>query len=411
MAKSSSLWTIADNSKLRKDFNVFEEFAKLLKECELLKNDYLRSYVSGCVLKDWARVLIDFGHLKVAEAKLRDALNLCNVEINVNGIEDFFKPYGGDPTEKAKGNLNALKSSAYYDLGRVLRDLGKFDEALESYKKSAELDRELKDFDEELKCKAMMKRIEILRDWEFGKEINYNLMDEALKVWHELDLEFKSALCGEYAVSLALDGYKQDDLERLRRVAVFVPESLALTVGVLALVEGWDVLRVLIGDRKEVVSVLRSYDAEISKGLKEEFERRMEIVERYEELIKSEMERGLDEGEAKTELGNEFGGVKLLEFVRDVYKKDRKKAMELVELTTTAHSIHAFARIMLLILTGNLIHAHILSSAEAEYFLNLNPTLGKLFMELSEALKMALDGKDYERKLKTAIVKLFYYHV
>jgi hypothetical protein len=137
----------------------------------------------------------------------------------------------------------------------------------------------------------------------------------------------------------------------------------------------------------------------------------MGIVERYEELIKSEMERGLDEGKAKIKLGILFGGVELLEFVRDVYKKDKEKAMRLVELTTTAGSIHAFARIMWLILTDNLIHAHILSLAMAEYWSNLVPTLGKLFSELSEALKMALDGKDYERKLKTAIVKLFYYHV
>ena len=162
---------------------------------------------------------------------------------------------------------------------------------------------------------------------------------------------------------------------------------------------------------KEVVSILRSYDAEISRGLKEVFERRMEIVERYEELIKSEMERGLDEGEAKIKLGNKFGGVELLEFVKEVYKKDRKKAMELVVLTTTAHSIHAFARIMWLILTGNFIYAHILSLAMAEYWSNLKPTLGKLFSELSEALEMALDGRNYERKLKTAIVKLFYYHI
>jgi len=304
--------------------------------------------------------------------------------------------------------------------------------------------RELKDFVEELKCKSWMKRVEILKDWEFGKPIKYDLMEEALDVWHKLDLESKSYLCGEYIVSLALDGYSKKDLEFFEKVGVFIPEVLAMSCGILSLLNS-DILKFVLKIeelKKKIVrdlenegidfeedditrlmalQILNNYDVETSKGLKDEFERRMRIVENFDEEISSLKDRGYDEEEAKEILGLMFRGLGLLNFAKKVYEENKREAERLVKLTTTANSLHAFGRILLLILASRMsslkltfnfevkdpiTDAIILALAEAEYWTNLNPTLGRLFLNLAEAL-----DKNDEKKLKTAIVKLFYFHV
>jgi len=100
----------------------------------------------------------------------------------------------------------------------------------------------------------------------------------------------------------------------------------------------------------------------------------------------------------------------------------------LVKLTITADSLHAFARILSLILTSKMstlrefirsifethtfkvkdpiTDAYNLALANAEYWTNLKLTLGNLFLNIAKALK---EGD--EKMLKTSIVKLFYYHI
>lgn len=167
--------------------------------------------------------------------------------------------------------------------------------------------------------------------------------------------------------------------------------------------------------------ILNNYDSKMSKGLKDEFERRMRIVENFDEEIRSLKDRGYDEEEAKKILGLMFRGLGLLNFAKKIYEDDKREAERLVKLTTMTSSLHAFARILLLILASRMsslkltfdfevkdpiTDAYNLALAEAEYWINLNPTLGRLFLNLAEAL-----NKNDEKKLKTAVVKLFYYHV
>ncbi|MCD6492239.1 MAG: tetratricopeptide repeat protein, partial [Archaeoglobaceae archaeon] len=347
--------------EIKPKLNPLEEFERLEGECKNLKNEYLRSFALGHVLINWAKILLKYGLLKDANEKLKKVLDLCNVEINVEGIKDFFKPLGGNPKDKANENLDALKASAHYDLGIALIDLGEFDEAIEQFKIAEKLYRELKDFVEELKCKGRMKRVEILKDWEFGKPIKYDLMEEALNVWHSLDLEFKSCLCGEYTVSLALDGYSKEDLEK---VGVFTPEDLAVSCGILSLLNS-DILKFVLKIeelKKKIVRdlenegidfeeeditrlmallILNGYDSKMSKGLKDEFERRMRIVENFDEEIRSLKDRGYDEEEAKKILGSDFGGLGLLNFAKKAYEENKREAERLVKLTTTTSSPHA----------------------------------------------------------------------
>ncbi len=430
--------------EIKPKLNPFEEFKRLERECENLKNEYLRSFALGSVLVDWAKILLYYGSLKGANEKLKKVLDLCNVKINIEGIKDFFKPFGGDPKDKANENLDALRASAHYYLGIALIDLSEFDEAVEQFKIAEKLYRKLKIFVEELKCKSWMKRVEILKDWEFGKPIKYDLMEEALNVWHSLDLTSKSCLCGEYAVSLALNGYSKEDLEFLEKVRVFDPEVLAMSCGILSLLNS-DILKFVLKieelkkkierdlenedidfeeddiTRLMALQILNNYDVETSKGLKDEFERRMRIVENFNEEIRSLKDRGYDEEEAKKILGSDFGGLGLLNFAKKTYEEDKREAERLVKLTTTASSLHAFARILLLILASKMsslkltfnfevkdpiTDAIILALAEAEYWINLKPTLGRLFLNLAKAL-----NKNDEKKLKTAVVKLFYFHV
>lgn len=429
--------------KIKPKLNPFEEFERFERECENLKNEYLRSFALGWVLKDWAKILLGYGLLKGAKEKLKKVLDLCNVEINIEGIKDFFKPLGGDPKDKAKRSLDALRASAHYYLGIALIDLSEFDEAIEQFKIAEKLYRKLKIFVEELKCKSGMKRVEILKDWEFGKPIKYDLMEEALKVWHKLDLESKSCLCGEYIVSLALDGYSKKDLEFFEKVGVFTPEHLAMSCGILSLLNSdilkfvlkFEELKKKIGRDLEnegidfeeedirlmALQILNNYDSKMSKGLKDEFERRMRIVENFDEEIRSLKDRGYDEEEAKKILGSDFGGLGLLNFAKKVYEENKREAERLVKLTTIADSPHAFARILLLILASRMsslkltfnfevkdpiTDAYNLALAKVEYWTNLKPTLRRLFLNLAEAL-----DKNDEKKLKTAVVKLFYFHV
>jgi len=139
----------------------------------------------------------------------------------------------------------------------------------------------------------------------------------------------------------------------------------------------------------------------MSKSLKDECEKRIKIVENLidvKKLKREELKRYLVE--------LQFEGADFLDFVRKVYERDKDEAKFLVALTTTANSLHSFIRILRFILANDIKKTQILALASAKIWLNTCPMLGNLFLDLSEALK----DRD-ERRMKTTIVKLFYYHI
>jgi len=95
-----------------------------------------------------------------------------------------------------------------------------------------------------------------------------------------------------------------------------------------------------------------------------------------------------------------FGGLDNLKELVELAKKDRSKVFERVDLITTAHSVHAFARLLWLYLEGFKREAKILAQAISEYWKDRNPCLSWLFGETAK-----------EDKFKRAVIKLFYYHI
>ncbi len=430
--------------EIAKADRILKEFDELLKECEGLGG--LKDYVSSWVRLNKARVLINIGLLKPAMEELERALNCeCSPD------EEFLRPLGGDSKEKARRNTDALKALVHYNRGIVLRDLGDIEGAVREFKKAKEIYERLENRANALKSENMLVALEILGASKVEDIVGKvkEIMVKAEEIWHELDLQSKSGLCGEYAVSMALSGFGEEDVKRLERLLWTINfddlsalKWLSATVGVLALLGSLDVLKIIFNglkwsskvlakiledvpdDREKAITLMYYYDLKISKFLEKKFERRWKIVEKFDKLIEEFEKDGMNKEDAMKRLEMSFGGTISLRFARKLYKKNAKNAKMLVRLTTTESSLQDFIRILWILAPGEYDVAYILSVFYLEKLLYCEkPMLAKLYYDLAIALKEIIEGKartedasidrlkEAQEKLKNAVVKLFYYHI
>ncbi len=392
---TTSKFLLSTFKHLRIADKVLKDFDNILKSAESLR--VLKEFVIGWVLRDRADVLIDLNKNDEAKRDLIWILENCSNLKFEEPAKDFFKPYGGNAEEKFERSINDLIASAHYDLGRVLRNLMEFENARKEFELALKIYEKLKSFDNALKCKGFIKRVGVLE----GNIEDFTDPFEEMREWLvELDPMVISGICAEYVVSLALKGAYEDlrrDLEPCLGWMFY--EDEVLTKGVLAVL-GLDL------DRRKIIGELKKYDEYVKErmGLNREVESRVELLKDFDDhLVRAEL-MGWGEGFVR-DMAKFFGGSGFLKELIELAKSG-KDVRERIELITTADSVHAFARILRLYLEGCKEKAKTLALSKKEYCKDRNPCLSWLFGEVAEALD---EGND--ERFKSAVVKLFYYHI